>query len=102
MRGHAHPGHFRHFQLDIGVDQVVGADAARLEELTILVQILERRVQGMANRLASFSLINFKTSAGVMFVLAGWLPIDPAWGWACVDHVRTSSSVHFSKLVHAL
>src|ERR1700738_1011393 len=48
---------------------------------------------------AFFSLINFKTSAGVMFVLAGWLLIDPAWGWAYVDQVGGSRQL---RLRHSL
>src|ERR1700688_3255566 len=41
MRGVLEADDFAHLQLDIGVDEVVVEDAARLEEAAILVELLE-------------------------------------------------------------
>src|SRR5579862_5271762 len=49
MCGHAQPRHVLHLESDVGVNHVIGEHTAALQELPVLVQVLERHVEGVAH-----------------------------------------------------
>jgi hypothetical protein len=49
VRGHAEARDFVHLQLDVGVEHVVGEHAALGQEGAVLVQVLQRLVQAVAD-----------------------------------------------------
>ena len=60
MRAHSETRDFLHLEVDVGIDHVVREHAATSEELTILVEMLERHIERVTHRWDVLSLFWFE------------------------------------------